>query len=403
MIESGLPDKLQIVIQASSRSWSGGRDLCVNEVDGQAAIVHLVAKLRQWFPSAALVIAAPEFDRDGCLPELLRAYADHVSFVFAHDASPLRRMLLAAQEFKLGFLRINGLNMFVQQADLQRMWALAREQSPACIKFPDAYPAQLTFDYYGKAELAELAAELVDGDPAHVHPKYALFERHSNRCVTLDPVPPQDAQLQRYREQARSLYVEARDEMNAQALAVGDTLGFHYELALAWLKPEDRVLDIACGGYRGPQRLAQKCAAVVAADIDAAVIEACRCRDSAESQSNLSFVVADVTKLAFADQSFDVVTSFETIEHVDADAYFSEIARVLKPEGLLVLSTPQNCLGHIPINPQHRVEYGLDELLALVGQQPFEVVQIQGIKQGRVIVEGEQSGSNTFMVLRRKP
>lgn len=187
--------------------------------------------------------------------------------------------------------------------------------------------------------------------------------------------------------------------MTARAIAVGDTLGFHYELATEWLKPQDRVLDIACGGYRGPQLLAEHGALVTAADIDADVIAQCQARSGALRK--LRFMVADVTAMAFADASFDVVTSFETVEHVDAHAYFLEIARVLRPGGLLLLSTPQNDLGHIPINPQHRIEYKLADLLALIGAFPFERVRVVGIKQGRVMVDGDPTGNNTFLVLRR--
>ena len=52
-------------------------------------------------------------------------------------------------------------------------------------------------------------------------------------------------------------------------------------------------------------------------------------------------LVADVRQLAVRDQSFDVVISSEMLEHTDApDRALQELARVLRVDGLLVLTTP---------------------------------------------------------------
>jgi 2-polyprenyl-3-methyl-5-hydroxy-6-metoxy-1,4-benzoquinol methylase len=386
-----------IIIQASSRAWSGGRDICLNEVDGKAPLRHLVEGILAEFQAARIGIAAPAFDREGLLPQVLADFADQLSFVFAHDASPLQRLIETSEQLGVpDFLRINGLNMWVQPDDLAAMWQAAQENNWACIKFPDAYPAQLTFDYYRRDALETLAKTLSADDPAQVHPKYRLCEMYDGH--TFEPTPPEDSMLKHYRKQARQVYRESRDPMTAEAIAVGDTLGFHYELALDWLKPEDRVLDIACGGVRGPQRLAERVTEVIAADIDGELIAACRNHQQAE---NIYFEVADVTHLPYKEAQFDAVTSFETLEHVDPAAYFNEIARVLKPGGLLIFSTPQNSLGHIPINPQHHIEYSLPALKAEIAKAPFEVAHLQGIKQGRVMVKGDETGSNSFGVLRR--
>ena len=58
---------------------------------------------------------------------------------------------------------------------------------------------------------------------------------------------------------------------------------------------------------------------------------------------NLKFGVSSIASLPFADATFDAVVSFETIEHVDAttqETFLREIRRVLKPDGFLVISTP---------------------------------------------------------------
>ena len=104
---------MRFIIQASSRSWSGGRDVCMNSYQGRPAIAQLVARLFDWFPAAELVVAAPAFDQDGDLPDALSAWKNQISFVFAHDASPLLRLIDAVEQLSGdAFIRINGLNMF---------------------------------------------------------------------------------------------------------------------------------------------------------------------------------------------------------------------------------------------------------------------------------------------------
>ena len=74
--------------------------------------------------------------------------------------------------------------------------------------------------------------------------------------------------------------------------------------------------------------------------------------------------------------------------------------RATWPGGLLALSTPQNRLGHIPVNAQHRREYSLDELLALV-RPHFAVEAVIGVKQGRIVFPGDPFGQNTMLLCRR--
>ena len=60
--------------------------------------------------------------------------------------------------------------------------------------------------------------------------------------------------------------------------------------------------------------------------------------------TKLKFIIGDVTKLGLDDKSYDVVTSFSTIDHIpdkgDRAKAISEMCRVLKPEGYLVLTVP---------------------------------------------------------------
>ena len=111
-----------------------------------------------------------------------------------------------------------------------------------------------------------------------------------------------------------------------------------YHFAAALVTGRD-VLDVACGEGYGSALLARTARHVVGADIAPAVIGHARARYGAAT--NLEFRRADCKILPFPDASFDVVVSFETIEHIGGqETFLDEVRRVLRPEGFLVLSCP---------------------------------------------------------------
>lgn len=100
-----------------------------------------------------------------------------------------------------------------------------------------------------------------------------------------------------------------------------------------------RVLDIACGEGYGSVSLAATAASVVGVDIDPACVE--HARRTYASKGNVSFRAGSVSRIPVEDGAVDVVVCFETIEHVsDHFALLSEVKRVLSPNGMLVISTP---------------------------------------------------------------
>ncbi|TMG87534.1 MAG: class I SAM-dependent methyltransferase [Betaproteobacteria bacterium] len=101
------------------------------------------------------------------------------------------------------------------------------------------------------------------------------------------------------------------------------------------------VLDVASGEGYGAALLSAVAARVHGVDIDAATVE--RASRKYAGLANLSFVRASCTALPFADHSFDRIVSFETIEHIDANAQIrmlEEFDRLLAPDGMVVLSSP---------------------------------------------------------------
>jgi SAM-dependent methyltransferase len=119
------------------------------------------------------------------------------------------------------------------------------------------------------------------------------------------------------------------------------------------------VLDAACGLGYGCSTLAGAGAArVVGVDVDSDAIAAARAR----AQDAVEFLEADIRALPFPDDSFDTVTCFEAVEHLEEpDAALDEFARVLRPGGVLFVSSPNRDV-YTPGNPHHPSEYVPAEL-----------------------------------------
>jgi SAM-dependent methyltransferase len=90
------------------------------------------------------------------------------------------------------------------------------------------------------------------------------------------------------------------------------------------------------------------------------------------------FVRGDLRGLPFAAASFDLVASFQVIEHlVDPTDYLREIVRVLRPAGALLLTTP-NLLQSERENPYHVHEYPAEELATTLSRW-FGRVEMLGV------------------------
>jgi SAM-dependent methyltransferase len=136
------------------------------------------------------------------------------------------------------------------------------------------------------------------------------------------------------------------------------------------------VLDAACGVGYGTARLAEVARLAIGVDLSEEAIEYARRRYAAP---NVEYRVADLLALDLPDASFDVVCSFETIEHLDdQQGFLRHVVRVLRPDGVLFVSTPQaDETTHAPDNPFHRVELSRSDFESLLTGF-FEDVEIFG-------------------------
>lgn len=121
-----------------------------------------------------------------------------------------------------------------------------------------------------------------------------------------------------------------------------------------------RVLDIGCGAGYGTAELARAVDAAVGIDVS---VETVAYAAAHYASPKTGFLAATATALPFADASFDVVTVFEVIEHVsDWRALLAEARRVIRPSGLVLISTPNKnyyaeSRGGSGANPFHIHEF----------------------------------------------
>ncbi|MCS6973482.1 MAG: class I SAM-dependent methyltransferase [Cyclobacteriaceae bacterium] len=147
-----------------------------------------------------------------------------------------------------------------------------------------------------------------------------------------------------------------------------------YVLALSYLNKEDNVLEVGCGEGRGIDLLLPAVSHFMAVDKLKPAID--RLSDKYPQARFLAMNFPPFTGIE--DNLFDVVLSFQVIEHIRDDRFFlQEIHRVLKPGGVALLTTP-NRKKSLSRNPWHVREYLADELENLTSHF-FNEVEIKGI------------------------
>ena len=171
-----------------------------------------------------------------------------------------------------------------------------------------------------------------------------------------------------------------------------------YALTLDLIK-DKIVLDIASGEGYGSNLLTNTALQVYGVDIDETSIKNATTKYKAK---NLEFLVGRADLIPIADKSIDVVVSFETLEHHDKhNEMFAEIKRVLKANGILIMSTPDkkyytDLSGNK--NAFHIKELYFDEFQKLVQTYfPYSSFYYQNIFSGSLIIpQDHKKGFNIF-------
>jgi SAM-dependent methyltransferase len=135
------------------------------------------------------------------------------------------------------------------------------------------------------------------------------------------------------------------------------------------------VLDVASGIGYGTDFLQKQGARASGLEIDDAAVHYSRAR-----YPGARYVCGTAEMMpATWNEAFDVVVSFETIEHLpQAAAFLDEVRRCLKPGGLFMCSTPNKSLyGLSSTNKFHFKEYYLEEFIRFIGTR-FRIVEVVG-------------------------
>jgi len=158
-----------------------------------------------------------------------------------------------------------------------------------------------------------------------------------------------------------------------------------HETAYVALAPWVRgavVLEAGAGEGYGADLLAGSARSVIAVDYDEAAT-----RHAAASYSGVRVVRGNLAGLPVRDGAVDAVVNVQVIEHLwDQPGFVAECARVLRPAGTFVVTTPNRLTfspgRDTPLNPFHTRELTAAELAELL-EPRFDVVRMYGVHHGR--------------------
>lgn len=157
-----------------------------------------------------------------------------------------------------------------------------------------------------------------------------------------------------------------------------------------------RCLDIGCGRGYGFEYLKPTCASCTGLDISEKFLEEARVH-----YPEIAFVHHTAEKLPFPDASFDTITGFEVIEHIENDqGFLREISRVAAPGAVVAISTPNRIVAsgdrQKPLNRFHVREYAAEEYRALL-ETTFAEVAVYGQSEMRTGNAASAGFANSLM------
>lgn len=142
------------------------------------------------------------------------------------------------------------------------------------------------------------------------------------------------------------------------------------------------VLEVGCGEGYGTDLLSRSAEQVVGIDYDGLTVA-----HAAAAYPQARFLRANLAAVPLRSEAVDAVVSLQVIEHVWHHAqYLAECRRVLRPGGLLAITTPNRLTFSPgldePVNPFHTKEFTAAELTELVAACGFVVESTLGLHAG---------------------
>lgn len=147
------------------------------------------------------------------------------------------------------------------------------------------------------------------------------------------------------------------------------------------------ILEAGCGEGYGADLIADVAARVIGLDYDEGAVAHVRAR-----YPRVDARTGNLAALPLADAAVDVVVNFQVIEHLwDQGQFIAECARVLRPGGTLMVSTPNRITfspgRDTPINPFHTRELNAAELTELLVEGGFVLEGMYGVFHGPSLQE----------------
>ncbi len=175
---------------------------------------------------------------------------------------------------------------------------------------------------------------------------------------------------------------------------------FAYEYASEYVKNKITA-DIGCADGYGTQFLADYSNKTTGVDYSAETVKIAN--EKHKNKTNLNFISSRVPPLPFEDNSLEVITAFQFIEHIeDRLGFIKEVKRVLKPGGTFLCSTP-NIKMSIARNPFHVHEYTFDEMKKEAGSV-FDKIELYGVQgNGKVNKYYEDNAKWAKKILKLDP
>lgn len=152
------------------------------------------------------------------------------------------------------------------------------------------------------------------------------------------------------------------------------------------------VVDAGAGEGYGAAALADVAGTCLALEYDDLA-----CRHAAASYPDVASIRANLCALPLRDARIDVLVSLQVIEHLwSLRDFLAECHRVLRPGGLIVVTTPNRLTfspglarGARPVNPFHVEEFDSDQVRAMLVSAGFADVDVLGLHHGGRITEWE--------------